>query len=316
MLAKPGELTAATQEKMLGAIKPKGAAPVAAALSDAAKTVQGANAKLEIVLIADGGDSCDADICATAASLKQKSQGLRIHVIGFDDQAATLKPLSCVAAATGGTFVATTNQNEFKQGLAAVLDAASGAGPAQPAVASEAPDQAAESGGGDEAGAAAPATPNAGDAPVPARVRTISIPPPVIEPQAAEQSESAAQKSQPQAAPAPAASGETAVNKSVPAQGQSLMLAQPAAPPKPPAPEIKLPVPVTFKALVTEQGPKLEFRSRLARLCSVALSRRHAQAHRHSSRGDADGGSSARRLSRQCRLRPLQPHQEDQGGKR
>jgi len=62
ILAKPGALTAETQAKMLGAIKPKGAAPVAAALSDASKTASGANAKLEIVLIADGGDSCDADV--------------------------------------------------------------------------------------------------------------------------------------------------------------------------------------------------------------------------------------------------------------
>jgi hypothetical protein len=48
------------------------------------------------------------------------------------------------------------------------------------------------------------------------------------------------------------------VNKSVPAQGQSLLLAKPVTPPKPAAPELKLPVPVTFKALVTEQGPKLD----------------------------------------------------------
>jgi hypothetical protein len=36
------------------------------------------------------------------------------------------------------------------------------------------------------------------------------------------------------------------------------MLTQQVVPPKPPAPAIKLPVPVTFKALVTEQGPKLD----------------------------------------------------------
>ena len=259
ILAKPGELTADTQAKMLGAIKPKGAAPVAAALSDAAKTAPGGNAKLQIVLIADGGDSCDADVCATAASLKQKSQGLRIHVIGFDDKEASLKPLACVAAATGGTFVAATNQDEFKQALVSVLDAASGSGAAEPAAGGDS-DQAAEGAGGDDAepNAAAPATPNAEDAPAPSRVRTIAIPPPVIESQGAAQSQSTAPKSEPQAAPSPVPSGETAVNKSVPVQGQALALAKPVAPPKPPAPELKLPVPVTFKALVTEQGPKLD----------------------------------------------------------
>jgi hypothetical protein len=259
VLAKPGVLTAETQDKMLGAIKPKGAAPIAAALSDATKAVKTANAKLDVVLIADGGDSCDADICATAASLKKKTEGLRVHVIGLDDNAASLKPLSCVAAATGGTFVSATNQDEFKQGLTRVLDAASGASTAEPEVANEGEDQAAESGGGDGASpeAATPA-PNTSDAPVPKRVRTIAIPPPVIESQDAEQGQSTAQKSPPQTAPQPGAPGETAVNKSAPAPGQSLMLTQRVAPPKPSAPEVKLPVPVTFKALVTEQGPKLD----------------------------------------------------------
>jgi hypothetical protein len=259
VLAKPGALTGETQEKMLGAIKPKGAAPIAAALSDAAKIAQGASAKLDVVLIADGGDSCDADICATAASLKKKAEGLRVHVVGLDDNAASLKPLSCVAAATGGTFVAATNQNEFEEALTTAFDAASGASPAEPQVTSGGADQTAESGASDEAGpeAAAPA-PNTSDAPVPTRVRTVAIPPPVIESQDAEQGQSTAEKSPPQAAPQPGATGETAVNKSVPAQGQSLMLTQRLAPPKPPAPEVKLPVPVTFKALVTEQGPKLD----------------------------------------------------------
>ena len=263
VLAKPGALTAATQAKTLGTIKPKGAAPVAAALSDAAKGTP-ASGKLDIVLIADGGDSCDADICATAASLKQKAKGLRIDVIGIDDKAASLKPLACVAAATGGTFVAATSQSELKQGLATVLDAASGADGAQQAAAGEAAEEEVESGGGDDAAPQYAASSGTG-APTPARVRTIAIPPPVIEPdpgggaETAEPGQSEASKPGPAIvlAPAPGPAAETAVNKSAPAQSQPL-LSQHAALPKPAAPEAQLPVPVTFKALVTEQGPKLD----------------------------------------------------------
>ena len=72
VLAKPGELTFATQGKLLDKIKPKGQAPVAAAISDAAKFAP-VHGQFDIVLIADGGDTCDADICSTAAALKQKS---------------------------------------------------------------------------------------------------------------------------------------------------------------------------------------------------------------------------------------------------
>ena len=94
IVAKPGALTAETQEKLFEKIKTKGQAPIAAALSDAAK---GATAKdpLDIVLIADGGDTCDADICSAALAMKEKSPALRIHVIGFggkeeEHQAANL----------------------------------------------------------------------------------------------------------------------------------------------------------------------------------------------------------------------------------
>ena len=41
IVAKPGELTAETQNKLLGKIKPKGQAPIAAAVSDAAKGATG-----------------------------------------------------------------------------------------------------------------------------------------------------------------------------------------------------------------------------------------------------------------------------------
>ena len=136
-LAKPGELTFAAKDKLFDKIKPKGQAPIAAALSDAAKT-QMKDQSLDIVLIADGGDTCDADICSTAVAMKEKSKTLRIHVVGYSSKADELKPLACLAGVTGGTFVAATNAGELKQGLTTVLDAiANPAGASPQAVAAE-----------------------------------------------------------------------------------------------------------------------------------------------------------------------------------
>jgi VWA domain-containing protein len=251
VLAKPGELTAATQGKLLGGIKPKGQAPIAAALSDAAKAVSAPGTRLDIVLIADSTDTCNADICATADSLKQKSEALRIHVIGFGNKEDELKPLSCVAAATGGTFVTATNAKELKQGLATIFYAvATPPAPSAQVVATRGKD------------ATVPEAAPAGR----------------VEPQ-----QSAMQKA-PQAAEAQAPPGETAVHKSAPPQGQTAALPQPGSPaqpvpaapppsgtappvklvqsvpvgPPPVAPQPQLPVPVTFKAMVTEGGPKLQ----------------------------------------------------------
>ena len=136
-LAKPGELTFAAKDKLFDKIKPKGQAPIAAALSDAAKA-QVKDQSLDIVLIADGGDTCDADICSTAAAMKEKSKALRIHVVGYSSKADELKPLACLAGVTGGTFIAATNAGELKQGLTTVLDAiASPADSSPQAVAAE-----------------------------------------------------------------------------------------------------------------------------------------------------------------------------------
>ncbi len=282
ILAKPGELTAETQGKLLGKIKPKGQAPIAAALSDAAKSAQAKGSKLDIVLIADGGDTCDADLCATAAALKQNSQGLRIHVIGFDAKADGLKPLSCIAGTTGGTFVAAADASELKQALATVLDAV--ATPAAPSP------QAAATGGGDAGmpGAAGSGAPSGVAEPPPNSGAAQEAAPASSE--AVERRQSAMQKSGPAPAPEEQSAGETAVLKSAappgaaplpgaplvqgaaPPAGQTstapppttaappvrLVQSVPIAPPPAPAPQVQLPVPVTFKALVTEAGPKLQ----------------------------------------------------------
>lgn len=291
ILAKPGELTAETQNELLDNIKPKGQAPVAAALSDAAKAAQKPG-RLDIVLIADGGDSCDADICSTAVALKEKSQALRIHVIGFSGKTDDLKPLTCLARATGGTFVAATNAAELKQGLAATLDAiAAPAGPSSQAVAAEsdAPVSAATSALPPgtatmqpiDLGAQAPAQG------APQSVATSgddsALPPGTS---AAKPIDLDAAAPEPAVQPAEApAGGETAVNKSAASPEpeaaapsaavappvklvQSVPIVPPPVPPPAPAvvakaapasaPPVQLPVPVTFKALVSEQGPRLQ----------------------------------------------------------
>jgi hypothetical protein len=275
-LAKPGELTGETHSKLLDKIKPKGQAPIAAALSDAAKAAP-AQSRLDIVLIADGGDSCDADLCSTAVTLKEKAQALRIHVIGFDAKEAELKPLACVAAATGGTFVAATDVDKLKQGLAAVLDTVSG--PATPsaqiaAIGAPTPTQQLPS-----ALPAGTATALPIDLEAQAQAETAAmtgggdLPPGTVATQPIDLS-----NPEPKQAVAPAeapASAETAVHKSAgpPAQQSEAaappvnrVQSMPIAPPPPPAAKtaaappapIQRPVPVTFKALISETGPSLQ----------------------------------------------------------
>ena len=278
IVAKPGALTAETQEKLFEKIKTKGQAPIAAALSDAAK---GATAKdpLDIVLIADGGDTCDTDICSAALAMKEKSPALRIHVIGFGGKEEEIKPLTCLAGATGGTFVSASDAEALKGGLAKVFDAVLGPSPA--------PAQTAAAGGDGAAPEATAALPPGVVAMKPVDLSAGPQPPaasaapqpqaeaPAAQPAPQQQAEAPAAQPAPQQQvevpaprPAPQAS-ETAVNKSAsPPQIAALPTTQPTgtlpsapAAAKPPAQttaQVQLPVPVTFKALVAETGPRLQ----------------------------------------------------------
>jgi hypothetical protein len=260
IVAKPGALTAETQNKLLDAIKPKGAAPIAAAVSDAAKGVK-AKDRLDIVLIADSGDSCGADPCSTAAAVKEKSPAFRVHVIGFGGKEEELKPLSCLAAATGGTFAVAAKASELKQLLATVLDAVVSPPLASPQIVAS-----------DDSG---PAPETTGALPLgTATSRMIDLD--AAQTQASPQGATApatAPAPAAQAAPqAPQASAETEVHKSASAAPGATAALAPSAPvamgpagpiaPKPSpqtsAAQIQLPVPVTFKALVSEAGPRLQ----------------------------------------------------------
>ncbi len=107
VIAKAGELTSETPGKLqFGAgFKPRVSKPIAAALVEAAKNADPGATNLDILLVTDGPDSCKANVCATAKNLKQAAPNFRVHVIGLDVKAKqALKPLRCIAEATGGKF--------------------------------------------------------------------------------------------------------------------------------------------------------------------------------------------------------------------
>ena len=286
LLAKPGELSAKSPGKLLfgAGFKPKATKPVAAALVEAAKQTPATG--LDVVLITDGPDTCKANVCATVKSLKQAAPGLRIHVIGFDPKAKqTVKALSCVAKTTGGQFLTAASANDLKQDLNAVLDAASKsaprpvpvastspAAPTPPAAAPPPPPALAATPGPASAPPQANAAPSAAQANPPAQ----AAPPPP-----------AAQKSASPSAPIPTAPAETAQAKSAQPKGpqapQSSAVIGPQAPAQTDMPKLaaippkesaapartpaapgapgagqSAPVPVTFKALLTEAGPQVK----------------------------------------------------------
>ncbi|MEM8643483.1 MAG: VWA domain-containing protein [Pseudomonadota bacterium] len=121
-LAQPGTLKGATAQALLDKIQPAGEAPIAAAV-EAATKLGTPGQPLNVILVSDGQDSCKADPCAAAQALKQQHGGLRIHVVGLSAEPQAVEPLACMAASTGGKFVAATNEAGFEVALGAVFAA-------------------------------------------------------------------------------------------------------------------------------------------------------------------------------------------------
>ena len=90
--------------KRANKLMPKGRSPISSALKAAANEVKNSG---NILLISDGEESCGADPCETAATLKTHYPNLVINVLGFN--AKDEAQLQCIANNTGGRFVLAQN---------------------------------------------------------------------------------------------------------------------------------------------------------------------------------------------------------------
>lgn len=85
-------------------ITASGYTPIGNALKAAAAALP-AEGRRSIVLVSDGEDTCaPPQPCEVARQLKEQGIDLTVHTIGFKVDATARSQLSCVAAATGGTY--------------------------------------------------------------------------------------------------------------------------------------------------------------------------------------------------------------------
>ena len=95
-------------------IKPTGKTPIAFSLehsiSDFNKDISGEKI---IVLITDGIESCDGDICTVAQKLKDAGIVTQMHIIGFGMDENQLASMKCIAAPFDGKVLGAGNANEL-----------------------------------------------------------------------------------------------------------------------------------------------------------------------------------------------------------
>ncbi|MDX2264423.1 MAG: VWA domain-containing protein [Hyphomicrobiales bacterium] len=127
VLKQPGPADA-SDAGIIDGLKPKGSAPIAAAL-ERAQSLLSPSQPGSVILLADGPDNCKGDPCAVAAALAAKFPNVAANVLAFDARAKeTMAGLACVAQATGGQFIAAANEAELDAGLEKIMAAAPKAG--------------------------------------------------------------------------------------------------------------------------------------------------------------------------------------------
>lgn len=116
--------------KRLAKLKALGKTPISASLQQAATLLpkEGGN----IVLISDGIETCSADPCAVAGTLRAANAKVVIHVVGFGIERPAVAQLKCIAEAGGGTFFDATNANELADALTRVAEKAAEPAPPPP----------------------------------------------------------------------------------------------------------------------------------------------------------------------------------------
>jgi hypothetical protein len=99
-----GENGAALAKRVAG-ITPTGKTPIGGSLEQSKAAFKGREGQNNfIVLISDGIESCEADPCAVAKSLKDSGVNVRAHVVGFGLTKEEGKQLTCIADNTGGKY--------------------------------------------------------------------------------------------------------------------------------------------------------------------------------------------------------------------
>lgn len=119
LVVPPGIANRQSILKRIEIIEPKerSMTPIASALEEAAKNLKQYEGEKGILLISDGKESCGKDPCKVMQDLIQKGFQVKVNIVGFDiKEKEADAELSCIAKATGGTYVSAKNADDlFKE---------------------------------------------------------------------------------------------------------------------------------------------------------------------------------------------------------
>ncbi|EST27434.1 hypothetical protein N566_23375 [Streptomycetaceae bacterium MP113-05] len=113
-----GQVRRTEAKTAVAALAPTGFTPIGYALKGAVRDLGDGEGSRRIVLITDGEDSCGLpDPCDVARELAARGTHLTVDTLGLTGDAEVRQQLSCIAEATGGTYTAVQDQDQFSDRL-------------------------------------------------------------------------------------------------------------------------------------------------------------------------------------------------------
>lgn len=85
-------------------IKPLGMTPLAFSAETVISQLRTSKEKATIVLITDGIESCDGDICKVVSAAKKEGIDFKLHIVGFGLKESETEQLKCAAKAGDGNY--------------------------------------------------------------------------------------------------------------------------------------------------------------------------------------------------------------------
>lgn len=94
-----------------------GKTPLARSAELAINSLKQSKTKATIILITDGIESCDGNICDVVSKAKLEGIDFKLHIVGFGLKEGETKQLKCAADAGGGNYYDASNANGLGEGL-------------------------------------------------------------------------------------------------------------------------------------------------------------------------------------------------------
>ena len=107
-------------ELRLAALQPSGVSPIAYSLLQAAEEdlIDEKRYSYSVILITDGGESCNGDLCAVARELEQRSIFFKPYIISLVDYAPLAQQYKCL-----GTYLTVTRKTDLPSAIGQIVEA-------------------------------------------------------------------------------------------------------------------------------------------------------------------------------------------------